>query len=290
MQWGCVHMEIKNRLFPYPVLCDETDDYNDDVLDVSCNTEVLANDIHGIVVFQLDNEDILDLIRAGYAEYVLHLECSSTSYRKVIRSDVSEIEFSIPKSRVNEVVTVLALVVAKQRITNFYSDTLNEDYEGDYLTFEKASILAYMNLPKIYIFKNYEELAGNESLFSVIKVGLPDDEDIRPITFDANDDRIKILVDAGTYSAYLHYQQKQPLAMSMLVLPALVFVIDELRAAPDAFSERMWFIKMKQYYSSQGKDFIDDIINGERNVAEIAQEMLKSPIGKAYRALIDDEG
>lgn len=282
-------MEIRNRLFPYPVLCDETDDYKEDGLNIISQTREGMNDINGMVRFELGNKAMLDLIRMGYAEYVVHLECSSTSYRRIIRSDVSEINYSIPKSRVNVEVTVLAMIVAKRKIENFVSEDLNEDYDGENIIFEKASILAYKNLPRIYIYKNYEELAGNESLFSIIKVGLPDDVEVKPITFDLTGDRIKIMVDPKTYEAYVHFQQKSAIAMSMLVMPAVNYMIDELRESPESFSSRMWYMKMKQFYKAQGKDFIDDVIHSDRNIVEIAQEMLKSPIGKAYRDLLEDE-
>lgn len=282
-------MEIRNRLFPYPVLCDETDDYEEGGLNVTSSVKEGMNDINGMVSFHLENKAMLDLIRMGYAEYVVHLECSSTSFRKVIKSDVSEISYSVSKSRVNVEVTVLALVVAKRRIDNFASDSLNEDYDGETIFFDKASILAYKNLPRIYVYKNYEELAGNESLFSIVKVGLPDDEEVRPLTFDLTGDRIKIMVDPKTYGAYIHFQQKASIAMSMLVMPALLYMIYELQAGFDSFSNCMWFVKMKQFYKAQGKDFRDDVIYSERNIVEIAQEMLKSPIGRAYRDLLEDE-
>lgn len=282
-------MEIRNRLFPYPVLCDETDDYEENGLNVKSSTKEGLNDINVMVIFRLENKAMLDLIRMGYAEYVVHLECSSTSYRKVIRSDVSEISYSIPKSRVNVEITVLALVVAKRKIENYASNSLNADYKDEVINFEKASILAYKNLPRIYIYKNYEELAGNESLFSIIKVGLPDDEEVKPLTFDLTGDRIKIMVDPKTYAAYIHFQQKSSIGMSMLVMPAVHYMIDELREAPESYSTCMWYMKMKQFYKAQGKDFIDDVIQSDRNIVEIAQEMLKSPIGKAYRDLLEDE-
>lgn len=284
-------MEIKNRLFPYPVLRDETDDYMEDGLNVISHIREDLHDINGIVRFELGNVAMIDLIREGYAEYVIHLECSSTSYRKVFRSDVKEINYSIPKSRVNVEVNVLAMVVAKRRIENFVSEDLNEDYDGEIINFDKASILAYKNLPRIYIYKNYEELAGNESLFCIVKVGLPDDEEIKPLTFDLRGDRIKIMVDPKTYEAYIHFQQKPAIAMSMLVMPAVNYMIDELRASqdPEAFSVYMWYRKMKQFYKFQGKDFIGDIIDSDKNIVEIAQEMLKYPIGKAYRDLLENE-
>ena len=281
-------MEIRNRLFPYPVLCNETDDYQNNAFETEVKVEERLHDIHITAKFKLDNLAILDLIRMGMAEYVLHLECSMTYFRKVIKTDINEISYSIPKERVNGEIAVLSMVVAKRRIVSFTSEDLNEDYDGESISFDKASILAYQNLPKIQVFKNYEELAGNESLFAVVKVGLPDDEEVHPLSFDLNDDRIKIMVDAKTYACYIHYQQKGSVAMSLLVLPAVIYMLDELRGSPEAFSNKMWFVKMKQYYKSQGLDFIEDIVQG-KNIVEAAQEMLKSPIGKAYRELIEDE-
>ena len=281
-------MEIKNRLFPYPVLCDESDDYNDESFDVRSIVQERLHEIHFHVEFHIEDEAIVDLIRMGYAEYILHLECSTTSFRKVIKSEVSEIDYSIPKSIVNVEIAVLAMIVAKRPISNFVSEKLNEDYTEDTINFDKGAILAYKNLPRIYVYKNYEELAGNESLFSIVKIGFPDDE-IKPLTFNLNEQRIQILVDAKTYEAYIHYQQKSAIAMSMLVMPALIYMIDELREDPNTYANRMWFLKMKQFYKAQGADFIEDIVNGERNVVEIAQEMLKSPIGRAYRDLLEAE-
>ncbi|MDU7240421.1 hypothetical protein [Clostridium sp.] len=278
-------MEIKNRLFPYPVLCSETDDYVK--TDLLVKTDVLEgiSDINLKFNIELNNEEMLDLIRMGYAEYVIHLECTSTAFRKALKTDVNQLSYSIQKDRVNNEITVLAMIVAKRKIDDFFSIDLNEDYEGEKITFEKASILAYCNLPRIYISKNYEELAGNDSLFSVIKIKNIDKDEEKPITFELNDDRIKILVDEGTYDSYIRFQQNSEIAMSLLVLPAIAYMIGELQIDYDSFQNKLWFIKIKQYFKSLGKDFREDVIYSGRNAIELAQEMLKYPIGKAYKML-----
>lgn len=282
-------MEIRNRLFPYPVLCDETDDYNGATFEVSTNVTETLNTIRVKAYFRINDPAIIDLIRSGYAEYALHLECTTTSFRKLLRSDVSEITYEIPKAGVNREVAVLALIIAKRKIENFFSGSLNEDYQGTSILFEKASILAYRNMAKLRIVKNYEELAGNESIFSIVKVGLPDDDAIAPLRFDINDDRIKIMVDPKTYEAYIHFKQKPAIAMSLLVLPALVYMIDNISEDPESFSSKGWFIKMEKFYKAQGIDFVEYIRDQDKNLIEIAQEMLKAPIGTAYRNLMEIE-
>ena len=149
-------MEIRNRLFPYPVICDETDDYSGATFEVSTKVKETLNTIRVTTYFSINDSAIVDLIRGGYAEYALHLECTTTSFRKLLRSDVSEITYEIPKAGVNREVAVLALIIAKRKIENFFSGYLNEDYQGTSILFEKASILAYRNMAKIRIVKNYE--------------------------------------------------------------------------------------------------------------------------------------
>lgn len=113
-------MEIKNRLFPYPVLCDETDDYSNVRFDASSKVTETMNTVRLTVRFDIDDSAILNLIRSGYAEYAVHIECTTTSFRKLIRSDVSEITYEIPKATVNREVAVLAMIIAKRKIENFY--------------------------------------------------------------------------------------------------------------------------------------------------------------------------
>lgn len=90
-------MEIKNRLFPYPVLCDNNDDYIESKFDVTVTKEEKLNDIILHFDIELDNTELLSLIREGKAEYVMHIECPYTSYRKVVRGFSKPIEYSIPK-------------------------------------------------------------------------------------------------------------------------------------------------------------------------------------------------
>ena len=119
-------------------------------------------------------------------------------------------------------------------------------------------------------------------------MGLPDEEETTPLKFELNGDRIQILVVQRIYEAYIRFQQTSSIAMSMLVMPALIYTIEELRASYDSFSNCRWFMKMKQFYKAQGLDFRSDVIDSEKNAVEIAQEMLKSPIGRAYRNLMEE--
>lgn len=282
-------MEIRNRLFPYPVLCEDTDDYESGEFHVESKVSESLNSLDFVFNITLDVTEILNLVREGLAEYIIHIECPVTSFRKVIKKDVKQIEYSIDKSRINGEISIVAMVVAKTNLDEYSSAFLNEDYTGESISFDRASIMAYENLPKVTIAKDYEELAKDESMFSVVKIVDPDSDEIKPLTFDINGEKIKILVDEKTYDAYIKTKHLKEVVKSMFVLPAVIYMLEEVSGDISSYYPKKWFLKLKTYYSLQGKDFVNEAINGDRNTVEIAQEMLNNPIGKAYCNLFELE-
>lgn len=74
-------MEIKNRLFPYPVLCADTDDYTSGSFSV--DTEIVSQDMHSLILkfhMKLDNPGLKTQISQGRAEYIIHMECTNTAW------------------------------------------------------------------------------------------------------------------------------------------------------------------------------------------------------------------
>ena len=279
-------MEIKNRLFPYPVLCEDTDDYTKGSFTVE--TEIVSQDINSLVLkfdIHLDNNGIRALISQGKAEYIIHIECSSTAFRTVIHT-FSEVEtYRISSSKVNGEVSLLGMIVSKKDIRYYRNNALNPDYEDIDLSIPKAAIMAYYNMPKINILKNYEELAQEDSIFSVVRELRLDQNEEHPIHFSLDPDRIKIFVDDQIFKAYIQYQNNQsmkPLILSVLVMPALTYMIEELRNNYEEYEGCKWFVKFSKYYKQQGIEFIYDIIEGEKTIVEIVQELLQLPIGKTF--------
>lgn len=279
-------MEIKNRLFPYPVLCEDTDDYIAGGFDVGA--EIISQDINSIVLkfrMNLDNAGLKNQISQGNAEYIIHIECSNTSFRTVIHTFSDEETYRISSGKVNGEIALLGMVVSKKDIPFYRNNNLNPDYSDIDLMIPRAAILAYYNMPKINVLKNYEELSKEDSLFSVVREMRLDHNEEKPIHFQLDPERIKIFVDEEVYSAYIQYQNNlimRPLIMSILVMPALTYMMEELRQGYEEYEGYRWFIKFLKLYQQQGKDFVDDVIYGEQTITEIVQEMLQLPIGKTF--------
>lgn len=240
--------------------------------------------------FSIHCDSLETLLRKGEAEYVLHIECSNTAFRIALKNSAPHIEYRLPKARVNGEINMVAMIVAKVDIDRYVSADLNEDYIGEVISLKKGAILAYQNLPAVYVNKKNEELANNDSFFTVIKRVSLDPNEIRPLSFNLYDHRIKIYVDEKTYEAFVRYQQSQSIAIAMLVLPALTYMVYDVMDNTDRFEQYSWFQRLKAFYRSKGKDFVGDILSSGDNPVDIAQEMLQNPIGNAYRELYALEG
>ena len=283
-------MEIKNRLFPYPVLCVENDDYENCEFDVK--TE-LREDLNNIIIdFDIKLVGIPEiqwLIRDNNAQFVIHIECSSTAYRTIVKTSETKKTIRIPKSKVNIEIALLATIVAEKDIVDFTSVNLNEDYD-EAVNFNRGSILAYRNLPKINVIKNYEELAGDNSFFTVVKRIDENGVEKLPVTYNLSDPKIKILVSETIYDEYVKFHNNpnmEPLLNTLLVMPAIAHMIDEVRAnGVEEYKPYYWYQKINKACKLQGKDFVVDIIESESSCMDIAQQMLQMPIERAFESLI----
>lgn len=280
-------MRIINRLFPYPVLCMENDDYFGCNFDIEVTTVEELNDIVLKFEIKLDNKELLELIRTGQAAYVIHMECSYTSFREILRKGGTSFEYKIPKNKVNRDVWLVGMVVSMKKIDHFYSGNFHEDYD-DYVSFEKGAILAYKNLPRIVVIKNYEELAKDNSYVSIIKRNTGQNE---AVTYDISEDKIKIFVDESIFDIYTQLNtdpQKKPILDCLILLPALSYVVQNLQDNGDSdYLSCGWYQKIKKSCELRmgGKDFMYDIINGRGSTIEVAQELLNMPIKDAFISL-----
>ncbi|MEG0181113.1 MAG: hypothetical protein RR657_04425 [Peptostreptococcaceae bacterium] len=277
-------MNITRRLYTYPILSEDKDDYNSSVYDV--DFQYRMNGINSLLLefkITLDNEEILNLIHEGKAEYVIHIECSNTAFRTTLHSITEQSSIDIPVGRVYGKLEVIALIVLKSDINNFVSSDWNEDYNGIKFNLTKGSILGYKNLPVLDIVKNYEELTSTSSIFMVYK-RLTDEE--RPMDVNIDSSLIKIGLGEAEYEIYSRFCKKtqfQPILNSMIVFPALVYVFEELKHTTgiEANQGKIWYISLGKAYEKRGVNFVDEINDDTKTSIQLAQEAMELPLSKA---------
>ena len=277
-------MNITKRLYTYPVLSEDKDDYSSSVYNVELKHRM--NGIQNLLLefdIFLDNEELRNLIHEGKAEYVIHIECSNTAFRTTLHSISEQNSIDIPVGRVYGKLEVVALIVLKCDIKAFTNSDWNEDYNEISFDLAKGSILGYKNLPTLDILKNYEELTSASSIFTVYK-RLTTEE--KPMDVNIDSSLIKIGLGVQEYEIYSRFCKKpqfQPILNSMIVFPALVYVFEELKQETGIESNqgKTWYISLDMAYEKRGVNFIEEINDETKTSIQLAQEAMELPLGKA---------
>ena len=99
----------------------------------------------------------------------------------------------------------------------------------------------------------------------------------------------KIRIGLGTkdYDVYAVYSGKtelQSLFHSMLILPALVYVFEELRqeGGEETYHNKEWFLALEKSYAKRGITFMEEVLNPEKTSYQLAQEAMELPLSKAF--------
>ena len=163
-------MNITNRLFTYPVLSDEKDDYKESFFSVDYEQSMQGvNSLRLSFDITMNCHELEQLIIDGKADYVIHLECSTTAYREVLHSVSKHIEHVIPIGRINGSFDAVAFIILKKNITGFFCTDWVDDFQDTTFNLFAGSILAYQNLSSLDVTKDYEEFTNAGSIFSVYK-------------------------------------------------------------------------------------------------------------------------
>jgi hypothetical protein len=281
-------MNIANRLYAYPVLSEETDDYIDRFFTAEMDRTLSGvEEMEFDFTFNTDSETIGKLIETKYAEYMIHVECSQTAYRRAHRSRANIISFEIPLKKVSGKVEFVAFVVLRKDIKGFSSKEWSEDFDG--LTFDlpKGTILAYQNMDSLTITKDFEEFTNPNSIISVVKIHSA--EQI-PAEVNLEADHIQIRMYEKDYDEYFRMSnnlETQELVNASTVLPALVYAFEELKNEDtyEKFSTRNWLMSLEKAYAARGQDFKDVILNSEKSGYVLAQEVMDMPVSKIYTGI-----
>lgn len=283
-------MDIRNRLYPYPVLSENTDDY--------MNSSFFIDDIDvkkgiGEIVFsvylKLNNEGIIELIHNKLAEIVVHIECSQTCFRTLVKSSEMNITHKVRENFLNGKVSVCVFILAKSDLECYTNSCLNEDYAGMTFNLNKGSIIAIGGQVNIDIIKEVEELSKIPSIFSICRCAEDIDESMK---IDICGEKIAITLCNESFQNYKIISENPrliPIFHSMVVVPALIYAFETLKYEDlDSYSDLRWYKainKTLQKYSMQlNKETLENIPS-----YEIAQKLLDLPINKAFNTLVLDE-
>lgn len=103
-------MDIRSKLYPYPVLSSANDDYTGSSFTFTPNISKGPREVVFDFALNLQDSTLQQLIGEGQAEFVIHIECPYTAFREIIRCSSESCSRHIVESRLNGKVSVCAFI------------------------------------------------------------------------------------------------------------------------------------------------------------------------------------
>ncbi|MCC2232078.1 hypothetical protein LKD81_13910 [Lachnospiraceae bacterium CLA-AA-H215] len=285
-------MDIRYRLYPYPVLAADMDDYIDSSFTFAIVSEKKIHEIKLSFRLNLKNDGLADLIQSGKAEYLIHIECPRTCYRHAIKTTDYDYDYCIPERKLNGRVSICAFIVAKQNLPAYYNHAFNTDYEGLSFSIDRGGILAIGGQYTFNVIKDMEDLARIPSIFTICKRAADSDNGME-IDMDGN--KIAVTLSNDSFCRYKNLASElkyQPAFHSMLIMPALIYVFETLRReGVDNYNDKRWFIAISKTFSKYNVKLNAETLDNSPSYT-FAQKILDMPVDRALNALAewsDDE-
>lgn len=282
-------MRIKYKLFPYPVLCEEIDDYKNNKFDVE---PIVEKDINRIIIkfnVAIEDKKIKDMIEIGQVEIVYHIECPKTLFRRIYKSNSLENEVYIDNKELNGSVEICCFIIAKNNIDTYKNLNFNDDYGDNSFSIQKGNILGFYNLPRINIIKDTEDLAKMSSIFSILRSSDTSEEGM---SIRIEEDKIKIWLRDNEFFKYkdlVRFAKFQPLIHAMIILPTLIYVFDMIeKDGEDEYESCRWFKALEKTLRNSNIVLNRETIENH-NSYKLAQKLLNLPVNRALMTIDEEE-
>lgn len=286
-------MEIKYKLYPYPVLWDKNDDYKKpSKFSVEVEPKEDFKNIKLKINFLLKDKEIEKLIKENKAEYVVHIEGSSTYFREIISTKETEINYVLKDRDILGRLQVNFFILARQDIKNYKNDNFNDDYSSETFNLKKGNIIAIADGYRFDIEKNDDELGKISSIFSICK---KETVEQTGMTIDMGYEKIRIglnITDYVNYSQLSQNPNKVESVNSIIIFPALIYIFEQLKKDFNEtdYTEYKWFRSLENIFKKNGEDLNKGLLENEISI-DLAQRVLNYPIERAFNSLInEDEG
>lgn len=239
-------MLIRNKYFPYPVIAKGNESYATATFTSDVDFEKNGFHIRFILKASSNNEGINELIASKKASFVHHIECVQTCYRYAVITQEEEEVFQIHQSKLNGAVQISTVIVANEDLKGYKNADFSADYRGFVFNIKKGCLLAIGECIEIELNKQKDDLENTSSIFSIVP-NLDPNETIINVDVSSTKSKIVIRIPIKGCNIYKNLSanlELQSIMHSMIIVPALVQVFDELKASRHElynYSNCRWF-------------------------------------------------
>ena len=283
-------MEIRHKLYPYPVLSYYSDDYVDSSFDAVIEASKDGHNIRIDFLADINNAALSDLVAYGKAKIVYHLECAQTGYRNAVLTNKNEVSYVLDHKLICGRLQVCPFIVATTEITDYVNENFHEDYRGFKFTIEKGCIMAIGKQVNIDIEKDTNDLLNTPSVFSIVK---NTDEHASGMIVELNYNKILIKLpdkDFYNFKSLKGQAVVQSVLNSLVVIPALIYALEDLsKKSLDEryeYSSYAWYRAIKKALANKFNCDIESNEFSNRNMLEMAQKLINAPLSDALQVLV----
>lgn len=287
-------MEIKYKLYPYPVLAEYSDDYKAGSYEVNIDLTKEGYNIKVHFLSTLTSQSLKALIQQGKAKYVYHMECAQTGFRHVLITSKIDDSFLLSNKSVCGKLQICPFIVATEDIPAYTSPEFHDDYEGQSFSVETGCVMAVGRMVTADISKNIDDLANTPSVFSIIRNA---DTACRQMLVDYSGRKIVIklpLDDYYSYKSLNNTPQAQSILNALTIIPALTYVLSEIKmlSIEERIENRdnLWYKTIKKALLTQFDCDIESTDFNNQNTLELAQALINDPISDAFHMLTSSFG
>ncbi len=275
-------MQLKNKLFSYPVMSDDRDDYKKITFKTDVNVKNNINTLEFNLSYSLENRELLELYEKNKIDIIFHIECSKSSYREIVIMKNSSNKKVIDAKKIIGKTIVSSYIVAKEDLLDFKNDDFDDDYQGYSFNINKGNVLSIGEIFIVNVEPHTDMLGNSESIFSITRRDIDKEKGMQ---IEIVQNKIAISLDTDTFDNYKALSLNRnfiPILHSSLILPALVFTLETLnREDKSDYEDFKWYKSINNKLALSNIELSDNI-----NTFEVAQKILDMPIYKAFDSLV----
>lgn len=268
-------MNYNGRLYPHPVL--GVDDNYKDTYRIDLNVSSDSRKIKLDLTYILENDELLNLIFKGSAEFCAQLYCRSTMFRQSFMCRKQKHIIEIESYKLRDSVEVDFFICASDEILNYSNTKFNSIYSKTSFDIEKGDLLAYGGSTTFFANKSPQELKNLSSFMSINT----DNKSNEPIKNDYDGDKITIILSQEDYDMYQIIKKERLFTSTLhgsVVLPALAEVIRFMKTPEGQdYKENKWFLLLSKLLESYQT----------AEPLQTAQKILDLPVNRSFKSLFD---
>ncbi|WP_238883865.1 hypothetical protein [Clostridium sp. YIM B02551] len=286
-------MQIRSKFYPYPVIADDSDSY----IKSSFKTDALlvteGYNMKFILKAKVENQSVQKMIDNEVIGYAHHIECPQTCFRTVVATSEEQFEYTVHDSKINGLVQVCSFLVALNDIPNYTNELFANDYKGFKFNIDKGCIMGVGNQINLRVNKVRDDLVNTSSIFSIVPNIDPNEVSVKVDL--SKKSKIAIIIPEKSCNLYKNMSgmlDLQPIMHSMIIIPALMYVFEELKIAKNElynFEDCRWFRSLRKTCKTFGLILDSDGL-ATIDIYQIAQQLMNTPLAGALEFLSGGDG